>query len=93
MMQIEGFILAGGKSSRMGTDKATLLYKGKPMYQYALQVLKALCNNVCMVSSNPLHQQLPINVIPDKVENIGPLAGLFYRLDACKKQHCYGSAG
>lgn len=33
---VEGLVLMGGQSSRMGTDKSQLNYHGKPQYRYAL---------------------------------------------------------
>jgi len=44
-----GFLLAGGKSSRMGTDKAFLMFDGQNLLERALAVLGAVCDTVTIV--------------------------------------------
>lgn len=48
---IEGFILAGGASRRMGADKATLLLDGVPLAERAARVLAEFCLNVTIVGA------------------------------------------
>ncbi|MES2390469.1 MAG: NTP transferase domain-containing protein, partial [Acidobacteriota bacterium] len=36
-------MLAGGKSSRMGVDKATLEFRGRPMVEIAVEKLRGVC--------------------------------------------------
>jgi molybdopterin-guanine dinucleotide biosynthesis protein A len=38
-MEVEGLLLMGGQSSRMGSDKSQLDYHGQPQYRYALSQL------------------------------------------------------
>lgn len=70
-------ILAGGKSSRMGTEKGLLPLNNKPLIQYTLDVVKHLSENIIIVANNKLYEQFGYKVIPDKYENKGPLAGIY----------------
>ena len=45
----QGFVLAGGKSSRMGTDKAFLDFGGQTLLDRALSVMSGVCNSVTIV--------------------------------------------
>lgn len=48
-----GFVLAGGKSSRMGTDKALLEFRGEPLIARAIGILKAVGLPVCIAGARP----------------------------------------
>src|SRR4029077_13783233 len=41
-MTFSAVLLAGGESRRMGTDKATFLFRGKPLWQVQLETLRKL---------------------------------------------------
>jgi molybdopterin-guanine dinucleotide biosynthesis protein A len=79
--EIEVFILAGGKSRRMGSDKGLVNFKGEPMISHILRVLDKLNMPTSIISGNkdyikfgkPVHQ----DVIPEK----GPLGGLYTALE------------
>ncbi len=75
-----GYILAGGKSSRMGADKGLLLFEGKPMIQYVIELMQPLFDNLVIVSNNPDYEKLGLEVIPDLIKDIGPAGGIYTAL-------------
>ncbi len=72
----KAYILAGGKSSRMGQDKATIILFGKPFIQHIHETLISLGISCSIISSNKKHESLGIPLIKDSVKDIGPLGGL-----------------
>lgn len=79
-MNVTGFILAGGKSSRMGTDKGLLLLNGKPMVEYVIDTLSKIVSNVIIISNNEEYKQFDLEVLPDLIEDKGPVGGVFTAL-------------
>lgn len=73
---ITGIVLAGGKSSRMGTDKCCLSLGGNSLVEIALKKLQAVCPEV-VISSNCDHFDLGVPVIKDLMTDCGPLAGIY----------------
>jgi len=74
--KVTGIILAGGKSSRMGSNKALMLYKNQRLIDIAISVVKPLVNEI-LVSSNELIPNLSNRIISDVFENTGPIGGLY----------------
>ena len=74
-MNITGVVMAGGKSSRMGFDKAGILYNNLTFLQRSIDLLSHFTPDI-LVSSN-MHLSNEYNIIPDEIENIGPLSGLY----------------
>ncbi|MFM7901115.1 MAG: molybdenum cofactor guanylyltransferase, partial [Bacteroidota bacterium] len=70
---VQAFILAGGQSSRMGTDKALVPFRGMPMMQHSIRLLSDLFTSITIVSNHESHQKFGLDVIPDAFEKIGPL--------------------
>lgn len=68
--------MVGGQSSRMGTDKGLMNFDGKPMIQYAIDLLKSIFSEVLISSNNHEYQQFNLNVIHDIYKNCGPIGGL-----------------
>lgn len=76
----KGYILAGGKSSRMGTDKGLLLFEGKAMIEYVINQMLPVFDNLVIVSNNPEYEKLGLKVIPDLIKEIGPAGGIYTAL-------------
>lgn len=85
--KITGIILAGGKSSRMGMDKGFCALNGKPMIQYAIDVLDQLCDTIIISSNNADYELFEFPVIPDIIKDIGPMGGIYSGLKHSKTQH------
>ncbi|MBA6224551.1 molybdenum cofactor guanylyltransferase [Colwellia sp. MB02u-18] len=64
-----GVVLAGGKSSRMGQDKASLQREKQDMLSYSMSLLKAAGSSQVLVSGGE-------QGIDDLVANLGPLGGI-----------------
>jgi molybdenum cofactor guanylyltransferase len=78
---ITAYILAGGKSQRMGTDKGFLEWKGQSFVANIVAAVKAVVgNNVVIVSSDEQYDALGITRISDIVANKGPLGGIYTAL-------------
>ena len=73
---VQAFILAGGQSSRMGTDKALVPFRGMPMMQHSIRLLSELFTSITIVSNHESHHEFGLEVIPDAFEKTGPLGGI-----------------
>jgi Molybdopterin-guanine dinucleotide biosynthesis protein A len=84
MDQIEAFILAGGASSRMGTDKSQLLIEQESFTQHIAKTLFKITDSVTVVGRNVDDSNL--HVAMDVYPNWGALGGLHGALNACQKE-------
>jgi len=74
---ITGIILAGGKSSRMGTDKGFLKLNGKLFIEYSIEALKPLVSQIVIVSNNSEYDIFNVKRVEDIIKDSGPLAGIY----------------
>ncbi|PYQ11046.1 MAG: molybdenum cofactor guanylyltransferase [Acidobacteria bacterium] len=72
-----GFVVAGGRSARMGLDKALLPWGDGTLLDHALRRLQAVCGEARILSGpEPRYVDRGVPVITDIVKNAGPLAGI-----------------
>ncbi|SEQ54920.1 molybdenum cofactor guanylyltransferase [Hyunsoonleella jejuensis] len=83
---ITGIILAGGKSSRMGSDKGLLMLNDKPFIQYSIDALKPLVSEIIIVSDTPEYDAFGLKRITDITKDAGPVSGIYSGLEASKTE-------
>ena len=72
---VSAFVLAGGKSTRMGSDKALVMVEGRTLLSSALEVARALTPHVQIVG-DPAKYSPFAPVVADIFPGCGPLAGI-----------------
>ena len=86
----EGFILAGGKSGRLGRDKAFLRYRGSPLIEVSRRCLESVGLPVTIVAdSRERFRSLGLPVLVDRVSGAGPLAAVYTALTASRSRDNY----
>ena len=80
--ELVGIVLMGGKSSRMGSDKALLMHGNQTFAELAYSKLKCYVNEVHYSVNKGQNQQDIENVILDEYEGEGPLSGIISALKA-----------
>ena len=81
-------VIAGGQSSRMGTDKSFIELAGKPMIEHVLKKVSDLGDRIIIISNNPeMYQHLELPTYPDIIPGKGPLGGLYTALTRSSTSH------
>ncbi len=87
---VTAIVLAGGRSTRMGRDKASLVLGGRTLLQRVVDAVGVIASEVVVVGAPG--RDLPAVVSPralllvaDSVEGQGPLAGIIAGLDATER--------
>src|SRR3954465_4139543 len=87
MLNIEGFILTGGASSRMGTDKALLELGGRNFIERITMALSSISVQVSLVGQRErMAAQPSLPIVPDIHVKWGALGGLHAALRACNAE-------
>src|SRR6185295_12338259 len=87
MDQIEAFILAGGVSSRMGSDKAQLLIAEQTLIQRIANTLFEVCESITVVGREVENPRL--KAASDVYPKWGALGGLHAALNACASEWAF----
>ncbi len=92
-----GIVLAGGRSQRMGVDKANLKFHDKSLLAHITSTLSEIeqLEEICIVKAN--RQQLPNDltvdistvIVEDEISGEGPLIGIAAGLKATKGNICF----
>lgn len=90
---IAGVILAGGRSTRFGSDKASALLAGRPMLVWVASALAEACDEIVIVRAAgqtlPALDGIAATVVDDFAPAEGPLIGAIAGLRAAKRDRCF----
>lgn len=78
---VTGLVLAGGRSRRMGVDKATLVIDDRRLVDRAVTTLAEVCGEVLVASGTRTIEALATEQLHD--DGSGPLAGIVAGLRRC----------
>ncbi len=85
---MNGIILAGGKSKRLGTDKTVLDFGGKMLTEVVLEAVSTVADDIVIVTNSPhLFSGLPARLTSDIEVGAGPLGGILSGLLVSEQLH------
>lgn len=84
MQALSTYILCGGKSSRMGKDKALLDYNGSPFLKHIINAVTPISEAITLVSALPQHHQLGFPFIVEQKKEMGPVSAISTALEHTK---------
>jgi molybdopterin-guanine dinucleotide biosynthesis protein A len=91
--EIAGVVLAGGLSTRMGRDKASLSWGGSDLLHTVLSKLVPVCRELIVVSNIPRTLAIPeIKIVSDLYPQCGPLAGIHAALQSARYDYAFFAA-
>lgn len=85
-MGFTGYVLAGGKSSRMGSDKFALQIGGETFLSRAADALKAVCADVLVILNQSQSLDTDLPVVRDVYQQRGALGGIHAAFSNCKTE-------
>lgn len=94
-LPVSAIVLAGGRSNRLGRDKALLEVEGQPLVSRTVQKLAALSDDLLVVSGDPVRYEplaLPARLISDEQPGVGSLMGIYSGLRASRHPHALAVA-
>src|SRR5437762_7064366 len=88
-MLLSAVLLAGGESHRMGRDKATVYYKGEPLWRRQSGLLLTISPLEILISArgDPSWRSSDMRFVPDVPPSCGPLSGLAAAMTAMRGTH------
>ncbi|MEE8185794.1 MAG: molybdenum cofactor guanylyltransferase, partial [Thermodesulfobacteriota bacterium] len=90
-----GAILAGGKSKRMGFNKAFIEVNGQSIIQRIISVMRdTFCNVMVVTNKNNVldYEALDVRVVADIYKERGSLGGIYTAIFHSSSQYCFVAA-
>ena len=94
---VTGVIVAGGKSRRFGSDKASASLRGRPLLQWVRDALAPIVDEIVVVTAAgqtlpPMHPSIPVTVVEDREPERGPLGGLATGFAVAASPVCFAAS-
>ena len=84
-MHVTGIILAGGKSRRMGRDKAFLPFGKGQLIERVIEVIRQVTADVILITNTPeQYQRFGLPMFADVIAEAGSLGGIYTGLVSAK---------
>lgn len=80
------FILCGGKSSRMQSEKGLVLFQEKPFIEHIIKAILPITEQIKLITASKEYDYLPYEKMPDIVSDKGPLGGIYTALSNSKTE-------
>ncbi len=90
MERLDGVVLAGGRSRRLGLDKALVRFGGVPLLRIVVERVAQVCREVVVAVDRQDRYEglgLPARLVADESPGLGPLSGLQVGLRTCRTEH------
>ena len=89
---ITAVILAGGKSSRFGSNKALAEFKGIRLIERVTDILGKIFTKLIIITNSPVeYSYLNIPLYQDLIEGLGPIGGIYTGLDAINNDWAFST--
>jgi molybdopterin-guanine dinucleotide biosynthesis protein A len=86
-VSVEGFLLAGGRSRRMGRPKLELELGGETLLERQLRLLRAVTRAVAVIGPPERAAGIDFRAIPDEHAGLGPLGGIVTALAQTRSEY------
>ncbi len=86
--QSDCVIIAGGKSSRMGSPKGLLEYKGRTFIDHIIYNT-AVFDRQYISANDDMYNKFGLRLIEDKVRDAGPMGAVFSALETCESEYVF----
>ncbi|QSB28579.1 molybdenum cofactor guanylyltransferase [Flavobacterium sp. CLA17] len=80
------FILCGGKSTRMQSEKGLVLFQKKPFIEHIIHAILPITEKIKLITATREYDYLPYQKIPDIITDKGPLGGIYTALTASETE-------
>lgn len=88
-----GIILAGGKSSRMGFNKALIEINGVSIIERTVNLFKEIFDEIIIITNTPLeYEQFDVKIAADLIKDAGALGGIYTGIFHASSNHSFAAA-